>query len=451
MLDSQVTRNFWPQLQPGEGVSRYVLESFPGLTSFSSGSGIDRGMFVHKGVLYKVTATTLSSINSAGVRTTLGTIPGSSRCIFGGIVDTVIVVADGVAYTWDGATLTTGVDVDFETPNAVAVLNGQAIYDGDGSRFGVSDAGAPLTINGLNYGTAESVADNLLRPYAFNQVVYMMGERHIEGWWNSGSGNPPFDRVEGSIFQIGLAGRYAVANNKAAMYFLASDRDVYRIGAGGLENGFLPRTLAREFTNYSTVSDAVAFCFNLHGQEFFYLKFPSENKSFVYPEGGQWFELSSTDYNDGQIAGRYRGDSYAYCYGKHLIADESGNVLDLDEDTFTDNGDTIRRVRDTAPIHSGMFTEAGRQITLRSVNIVMETGVGGVGDDPQIMIQFSTDGGRTFGTEIRGHLGVQGDFLRSVEFFGLNVTGRTVVIRIVATGEFYYSIHAASAEVEVGI
>jgi hypothetical protein len=450
-LSAQVTRNFWPQAQEGAGTSEYILETFPGLASFSAGSGADRGMFEHKGVPYKVTGTTLASINSAGTRTTLGTIPGSSRCIFDGMGDTIIVVSDGVAYTWNGSVLTTATDVDFETPQTVTVLNAQAIYDGDDARFCVSDPGDPLNINGLNYATAEGVADNLVRPYAFNQIVQMLCEKHMEGWWNSGSGNPPFDRLEGGLYQVGLAARYSVAHNKNYMYFLGSDRNVYRLGSGAPETGFTPRPLVREFSQFTTVSDAIGWCMNYQGQDFYILKFPIENKTFAYPEGGQWFELSSSTYDDGPIAGRYRGNSAVYCYGKHLVADEDGNVLELDEDTYTDDGDAIRRVRDSAPIHGGLVGAPGRTITLTYLRILMETGVGEVGTAPQIMVQISTDGGRTFGTEVRGDVGEVGDYTTPVDWMGLNESGDPIIVRVVTTGAFYFSIHSAVAELEVGM
>jgi hypothetical protein len=448
-LSSQQTLNFWPQVQNGAGTSDYILESWPGLTSFSAGSGTDRGMIEHKGTLYKVTGTTLASIASTGTRTTLGTIPGTGRCVFDAIADTIIIVTDGVPYTWDGATLTTGTDIDFETPYTVTVLNNQAIYDGDDSRFCVSDVGAPLTINALNYASAEAVADNLVRPYAFNQVVQMFGEKHIEGWWNSGSGSPPFDRLEGGLFQIGLSARYSVANNKNAIYFLGSDRNVYRLGQAGPAADFTPFPLVREFNGYTTVSDAIGWCMSYQGQEFYILKFPTENKTFAYPEGGQWFQLSSRDYDDYAIAGRYRGNSYAFCYGRHLIADEDGNVLELSDTTYTDNGDPIRRVRDSAPIHSGLLGKAGKPIFLYSFKLILETGTGA--EAAEIMLSLSTDGGKTFGSEFVSDLGIRGDYLKTVEWKGLNACGESIVVRISTSDGYYYSLHSAAAELGVGI
>ena len=190
---------------------------------------------------------------------------------------------------------------------------------------------------------------------------------------------------------------------------------------------------------------------NYQGQEFYVLKFPTENKTFVYPEGGQWFELSSSDYDVWAAAGRYRGNSYAYCYGKHLVADEDGNILELDEDTYTDIGDAIVRVRDLAPLHSGMFGTPGRSITLTYLKLVMETGIGGVATNPQVMISISCDGGRTWGTEMRGDIGVQGEYLIPVEFAGINEQGEVIMIRLSCSGAYHYSFHSAAVDVEIGM
>jgi hypothetical protein len=193
-LSAQRTINFWPQRQEaGNEKSPYTLESFYGLASFSAGTGLNRGIFEHLGVLYKLTGTTLTSVSSTGVRTTLGTIPGDDRAIFDGFGTGIVITADGVAYYWNGVTLTTGSDTDFETPDSVTVINSQALYDGDNGRFCSSDVGAPLTINALNYATAEYQADSLVRVYAFLTVVYMMGSKSIEQWWNNPQvEQPPF-------------------------------------------------------------------------------------------------------------------------------------------------------------------------------------------------------------------------------------------------------------------
>lgn len=456
---AQVTRNWWPQKQEGLGEGKIILEGTPGLTLFSAveaGHASDRGMIEHKGILYKVSGTRLSSVASDGTRTTLGTITGSGRCIMDALGDSVLIAnGDGDVWEWNGSTLTAGSDVDFETPTAVTVINKQAIYDGDDDRFCVSDVGLPLQINGLNYATAEVKADDLLRPYAFNQNVYMFGEKTIETWWNSGQGKPPFDRIEGGLFNIGLAAVHSVASNDNHMYWLGDDKNVYSLGADGIDRTFTPLTLVREFANYSSVSDAIGWCMTFHKQNFYFLKFPSANRTWVYPEGGEWFQLSSSTYESGATSGRHKSNSYAFAYGRHLMADEAGNILEFDEDAFDDNGDTIKRIRDTAPIHGGLLGMPGKEICITEFKLIMETGVGTVGaNTPTVSVAFSEDGGRTFGTEYwndAGDVGDTGDYLKEIVWSGVNITGTNIVVRITASADVYYSIHDAAAEIEIGI
>ena len=63
-------------------------------------------MFQHKGVLYKVTGTTLYSVADDGTHASRGTVAGSDRCIFSGNGNEVVITANGVAYTYNVSTTT---------------------------------------------------------------------------------------------------------------------------------------------------------------------------------------------------------------------------------------------------------------------------------------------------------------------------------------------------------
>lgn len=449
-LSAQVTRNFQPQIQENPSTkSSYILESFHGLKLFGTATGSkDRGMLEHRGILYKVTDTTLYSVNSAGTHTTLGTIPGVSRCILEGIGDSVVIVSDGIPYEWDGATLTTITDSDLETPNACAHLNNQMIYDGDDGRFWVSDVGDPATVNSLNFAKAESNADKLLRPFVLSETLYLLGEKTIEQWWNSGVGNPPFDRIQNGTIPIGLAAIHSVASNDRFMYLLGTDSQVYRVRGSSYE-AVTTLAIAAEIKKFSFIEDAEGECFNLNGQWFYKITFPTADKTFIWPEEGQWFEWSS-----GTEGGRNISSSYAFAFRKHLVGDStSGNIYEMDPDTYTDNGETIIRVRDTGPLHGGLVGSPGKTLELNRFELIMETGVGllsGQGQDPQIMLSISTDGGRTFGTEMWGTVGKSGEFLHKVEWFALG-SFESAIIRIKVSDPVYISIHSAAADIEVGI
>ena len=445
-LNAQRTINFWPQPQDrGNAKSAYVIESFPGLKSYSTGSGVHRGTFAHLDVMYNLTGTTLSSVDSNGTRTTLGTIPGDSRAVFDGFGTSIVLTVDGVAYTWDGTTLTTGSDVDFETPQTVTVNNNRAIYDGDNGRFGVSDVGSALSINALNYGNAESKADNLLRPYTFGTVVYMFGSKTIEQWWNDTSvTDPPYSRIEGGTMEVGLGAVHSIANDDSMVYFFGDDNQVY-----GLANGLtplLPKVIVREIASFSTKSDAVGWTMQIDGQWFYVLKFPTGDRTFIFPKGGEWFELSS-----GVDGGRYQGDGYVFCYGRHFIPMEGGYILELDLDTYDENGSVIRRVRTLSPIHGGLFGVDGKEIEISYLKLIGKTGTGiltGQGSDPVVMLDYSNDG-ENFGTEIWGRVGKMGQEAEII--FDIGESHENWIFRISSTDPVYSNWHSAGIEFQVGI
>lgn len=446
-LSAQITRNFWPIKPDNEKVkSRYVLETFPGLKPFlSDSSGVDRGMYEHLGVVYKVTGSNLYSIDSLGQKTPLGTIDGNGRCIFAGIGQNVVIVANGIAYVASGSSLTTVTDEDLETPNGCAHLNNQIIYDGNEGRFCTSDVGDAKSISSLNYATAESNADDLLRAYVFNQLLYLMGDKTIEPWWNSGSGNPPFDRMEGAIIQIGLGAINSVANNERFMFFLGNDCQVYAL-QGSTTRAISTDALARELSGYNTISDAVGWCFTIGGKSLYCLTFPTENKTFVYPEGGEWFEWGHG------ISGRSLASSYCFAFRKHLIADyRNGNIYELDDNTYTDNLESIIRVRDTGPLHGGLFNFPGKTLTMNSFELILEGGNGNVSCvNPTVMLSFSDDGGRTFSTEMWASTGSSGNYMWKCNWNALG-SFESRILRVRTSDDAHFSIHSASADIEVGI
>lgn len=448
-ISAQVTRNFWPQLIDDPFVKdKYILEGFVGQKLFGNTGNTGRGIFYHNSLLYHVAGTNLYSVSSVGVHTSLGTIPGTERCIFNALGTDIIIVTERRAFIWNGSTVSEVTDSDLESPDSVAVLNNQAIYDGDNDRFGVSDVGDASSINGLNYATAESRADNLVRCYDYNQIVYMMGERTIELWWNSGVGRPPFDRIQGGIVEKGLAALHSVANNDNFLYFLGDDRQVYALQGSSITKAS-DQALAIAFASYSVVDDAIGWCMTLRDQNFYVLTFPTANKTWVYVEGGQWFEWSS-----GVAGGRNVANSYAFAYDKHIVEDyQNGNLYELDFDTYTENGNTIIRQRDTGVISATSLGAAGKKITMNKFTLNIEAGVGlisGQGSNPMVMLSYSDDGGKTFSTERWATIGKQGDFKHRIEW---NVLGSFYerIIRIRASDPVYYAIRGAEADLEVGI
>lgn len=452
-LTKQVCRNFWPQLQATQKAkSPYVLQPFYGLKIFKEQiGGADRGSFTNQGSYFKVSGSTFYQIASDGTHTAKGTIPGAARCKFSAMGASVLINnGEGSIYVWNGTTLTLNTSPNIGSPRGVTVLNNQAIYDaGSGQGFDVSDVGDPLTINGLNNAQAESASDALILPYAYRETLYLFGEKTIEPWWNSGQGNPPFDRIQGAIVNIGLGAENSVADTPDFIFFFGSDRQFYSLtgGSAAVETVISTPAMAKIFEDYSTVDDVIGWTMQLQGQWFYCATFPTENITWVFPVGGEWFQWGSG------LSGRIRANSYVNVFGKHLVGDyASANIYELDAETYTDAGETIIRTRDTAPIHNGLLKNGtdGYDFEFKAFELFMEVGVGlpsGQGENPKIKISTSRDGGKTFGHERMISVGRSGDTRRHVMVKNLG-RFRECVLRVQCSDPIFWSIYDAYIDIE---
>jgi len=460
MLTQQVTRNFWPQLTgTTKARSEYTLQSFYGLQLFKEQAGInDRGVIVNQNKLYRVLDTTLYSVSATGIHTSLGTIPGSNRC-FLKAMGSQIIIANGsglvFVYNPDAVLPTLPLSQNFSPnlglPRSVSVLNNQAIYDnGSGQSFDVSDVGKPSDISGLNNASAESFSDELLITYAWRETLYLAGRDTIELWYNSGQGNPPFDKVQGAVINMGLDAIYSMADMPDFIFFLGNDKQFHSLtpGTSAVDTVISNPAMAKQIAKYLITSDCIGHTMQLGGQWFYVATFPTENITWVYPVGGEWFEWGSGTKD------RIRANSYAKVFNKHIVTDFSnGNLYELSPDVYTDAGLPIIRTRDSAPIHSGMFGADNKEFEINSLEIVLETGTGiidGQGSNPFIAVSISRDGGKSFGTERLGRVGKMGERV-TVRFNSLGRIKNSCVIRIRVSDPVYWSIFNANMDVEICI
>lgn len=439
MANNALTKNWYPEATP-DGRSGAVLLPWWGLQAFGTATETEyRGSHVFNDNLYTVNGTQLYLVNSAGSYSAIGTILGSGRCIFSDNGTYMVITCQGNVYSYDGITLTKATDADFESPNANTMLNNQWLYDGTGDRFCVSDAALPLTIDGLNFAAAESAGDDLVRPYAFNQWVYLFGERTIEPWYNSGVGSPPFDRIDNGIMQKGLGAIHSVANTDQFLYFFGDDSNVYQITQTSLRN-ISTSAIAYQMNKIDS-STAIGNTVNLDGHDFYILSFTSSDLTYAYCEQtNTWFNLSSGVDNE-----RYRAVDFHKVYSKVICFDRANsNALELSRDVYTELGDEIQRQRQLSPINSAKLGgPAGKRLIMDKAYLVMEYGVGlvtGQGQDPIVIVEASIDGGQTWRTQQFLKIGKMGQFLRKLEFDHM-VSFYDLTLRITISDPVFASLH----------
>ena len=451
-LSSQQTVNFYPKSTPLAKES-FVLFSFPGLKLFSElneFTGIDRGLHRMAESLYQVKGTGLYRIESDGEHVSLGAIDGIDRCIMANDGVNLFIVSNTNVYQYSATTglISVVTDSNIVGAKSVAFINNQFIYTND--LFSViSNVGDGSTANGLNVIGEESLPDNMVRDYIFDDIIYRCSERSIVAWYNSGVGNPPIEKLQGRIFQVGLAAIHSISRTDDALYWLGDDFSIYQSNSGA-KLKVSTDAISNEIQGYLTASDAIANTFTIDGVSYYSISFPTGGKTFVLNEtlGQQgWFELSS-----GINGANYQGGSIIECYGKTCVADgENGRVYTLDAKTYTNNGEAIKRVRTTDSVNSRAFGAQGKLTQMSKAKFIMETGVGlisGQGENPRIMIEYSDDGGYTWKHGSWPRVGRLGERTLQVEFFNLTKFYDRI-FRISTTDPVSYSIFSATIDLRL--
>lgn len=449
-LSSQSTINFYHEVNES-GKSQLSLLSWPGEKLFGAvGVGVDRDMHIMSGVLYRVSGSTLYEVNNLGVHTNRGTVLGTDRCIFSNDGENMYIVNSGNVQQYSNVTQTITLVTDPDIIGAIAVgfLNNQFIYSFK-NQFIISDLADGSTASALNAAQAESQPDDLVRAYVFDQIAFMLGELTTEPWYNSGSGLPPFDRIDTQMTSIGIAAIHSVDHNDNFMYWLGDDRQVYRATSGSTDR-ISSKAISHAMEGYITVADAVGWTMTLEGQNFFIINFPTENKTWaVNEELGEngWFQISS-----GINGGKYNATSHQYIYGKHIVADEqNGKLYELDLDTFTNDGEIMQRTRTLASFSGALLGQPGKRVQMSRLELIVETGVGlisGQGEDPKIRIEASYDGGKSYPEGTWMSIGRLGDTTVRAEWFSLK-SFYDLIIRIVTTDPVNYTIMSGALDIRL--
>jgi hypothetical protein len=112
----------------------------------------------------------------------------------------------------------------------------------------------------------------------------------------------------------------------------------------------------------------------------------------------------------------------------------------MGSDLYTDVGGTeIRRVR-----RSPAIMDENRRVFYSSLELDLEPGLGtsGQGEDPQVMLRLSNDGGKTWGPEMWRSAGKTGEYSRRVRWNRLGA-GRRRVFETTMTDPVPWRITAA--------
>lgn len=377
-----------------------------------------RGWHIVQDILYVVAGAKLYSITTAGSVAVLGTLGTSTGLVSIADNGTQLGIVDGAAgyyLTIAGSTFGTIVDANF--PNGattIAFLNSRFIVEKAGTRQfyvgGIYDATlwTPAT-----FGTKENESSILLAVEVLNGTLMLWGESSIEFWQDVGSSPMPYQRINGATQTWGLAAVQSRASFNNTEIFLGLNPNGHVKVL--MFSGYTPQPISTGdiealIDDFPIVSDGIALTYMMDGHPMYQLTFPEGNRSLLY-DGvtGLWSETQTGT----ALFNRHFGNLSISFDNETFVSDTStGNIYQLDYNAFTDNGALIKRQVRTLHVRN-----AGNLFGVSELYLDMETGMGtqaGPGFDPQLMIQVSKDGGRTFGVERKVSLGKIGHYLTRI-------------------------------------
>ena len=292
--------------------------------------------------------------------------------------------------TTDGA-FTGGTNVD--------IVDNYFVYNRpDTQQFGCSNVLSPIS-GSTNFSSKDGAPDDLVTLIVDHREIYLLGETSSEVWVDQGTSPFPFTRIPGTSTQHGIAAAFSVSRlGNSFAYLSRNNRGTAQIVQ---MNGYVPQRISTHAVENTltgkTITDAVAWTYQLEGHEVYVISFPTLQLTWCYDIAtGMWHKWLYTN-NLGQYE-RCRGNCAAVFQGYVLVGDYSnGKIYHLDRNVYTDDGQHVKRLR-RAP---HLTTDLQRQY-FEELQLQFQPGVGlevGQGDDPQAMLRWSSDGGSTWSSE----------------------------------------------------
>ena len=409
--------------------SGFVLKPVLGMSAFGTTSDVlTRAMHRAEDWIYAAVGGNLHRVASNGDTVSLASITDDVDTSISSNNGNICVVSGGEYKVWDGTTLNTPTAGAFSDFGSVEFLGQRTILtERNGRRFQWSNVADPETLDGLNFATAESRDDDILRAVAFADVLWLFKERSIERWYQTGlSGADALRPQTGATIDVGLKGYNLVCKAPATMAMVGSDNKFYLIGPGGVQ---VISTTGVE-TAIKQKTPTHCFYYEDEGHSFLVLRF-SDRPAWVFDlslkewheraEGldlDQWNALACAEIDDKFIVGTVGGDFLRLArtqldQGVPLICQATGRTLRLDGKRFRIPAfELLTRV--------GVSTEARYEVLnvlTGTVEVVEEAGGGLVVDAKtneelagNITLEMSKDFGKTWTAPKQRSMGALGDY-----------------------------------------
>lgn len=429
------TMTVWPQPYSGPSLPVRGLWELPNLTT---------ALAVIGNTCYLVTATqTAPTVFPTLTMAAVGTLQTSTGpvCIRDNNAGGYAVIVDGPNGYWYNIktqAFTQINDPNWLGSNTVAFIDGWFIFNKPGTQTFYTNYPVYGTgFNGLYFALKDAAPDNLVAVFENKEMLWLLGEKTTEIWYDAGGQYFPFQRIAGTLLQTGCKAAASIARfgsqgQEGLMWFGRSERGENVIIK---TQGFLDQTVSTpafgdEVAKYPTTADAIGYTYQEDTHEFYVLTFPTADVTWVYDgQSGLMHKRASYDPYAKQVH-RHRSNSFMNFAGMRIVGDyQNGALYWLTRTAYTDAGWPLLGRR-RAP-HIWDEGQRGR-VFMQSLQLDFTPGVGnasGMGSNPQVNLRISRDGGITFGQPWPAPIGQIGQTRNRTMYRRLS-WGRDIVIEI---------------------
>lgn len=400
-----------------DGKSQYTVYAAPGLTRFDSSTqtGAERGMIaLNDSNMIALLGTQLCNITNGGVVTVVGAIAGDDRVTMARNMKASypqigIVTTTGSYYLLENSVLSTPTEVNLPNPNSITYVKGYFVYSiSDGRIFSSPfDAGTGISATAFDY--ANSEADNNVRVYNHGGFLYVFGKSSFEIWQAGGTVPFPFTPLQQNI-ELGLLAAHSLAQNESGILWV-DHKGIVRYGRDHSAQRVSTHSVERSIAKLSSSDQAAMIGYILvwHGHEYYMLT--SSSWTWTYDiQAQRWFERKSYG------ADRWLVNNAIWFSGMYIAGSYSNGRL-YTVSPFVYSEDSSDFVLEVWCKNAHNFPD-GAIIDFLDIDIVTGVGVTTTTDedavDPNITIDYSDDGGKTFQGERSVSIGQVGDYHKLV-------------------------------------
>jgi len=357
------------------------------------------------------------------------------------------------AMTSGAFTVVPSTDGAFMGASTVDVMDNFFIYNNPNkNQWGATSVLSPTSPQ-LSFTSTFISPGNVVGIIADHRYVYILQEYTGEVYTDQGLFPFPFQIMGGTSIQHGLAARGSISRLGEGFAFLSSDKRGQ--GVVILMNGYTPTRISTNaiedsiqgYTQNSTITDAIAYTYQIGGNEFYVLTFPTADATWVYDVSTKlWHREGWRDTNN--VLHRHRGNCSEVFGGNVIVGDyQNGQIYMLDPENNSDNGvvfPCMRRARHLTADLKRMFFD--------DLQIQFQPGVGlqtGQGSNPQAMLRWSDDGGFTWSKERWAFIGKAGKYKNRCRWPRLGYA-RDRIFEVTVTDPVFRVIVSANLNSSVG-